>query len=52
MDKFIILQWPESQTLFGRTGFEENAFLILDKNGVYKYGSSAYFVNEKWLKQE
>ena len=49
MDRFVVIEWPEIQELMDLEGFEENSHLILDEKGLDKYGSSAYFVNEKWL---
>jgi len=57
MDKYIIITWPESQNLIDFEGFEENCCLINDSiiefnnSFLYRYGSSAYFVNEKWFNE-
>lgn len=51
MNDFVVVQWPESQELMDKPGFEENCFLINDDNGLNKFGSSAYFVNKQWLEQ-
>lgn len=50
MEKFVVVEWPEIQDLMDLEGFEDNAHLINDERGLDQYGSSAYFVNEEWLK--
>lgn len=50
-EKFIVVTWPESQNLMEYEGFEENCHLINDDSGLDQYGSSAYFVNEDWLRE-
>ena len=32
-------------------GFEENSYLVNDDRGLLEFGSSAYFVNRKWLEE-
>ena len=49
MDKYIIIQWPEIQEFMEIEGFEENSYLINDEKGLDDFGSSAYFVNTKWI---
>lgn len=49
MSKYVVVQWPESQYLFDKEGFEDNCYLIDDLEGQEKFGSSAYFVEESWL---
>lgn len=49
--KFILVEWPETQNLMDHEGFEENACLANDDYFLKTYGSSAYFVNEEWLKE-
>ena len=49
MDKYIVIQWPEIQELMEIEGFRDNSYLINDEKGLEEYGSSAYFVNTKWL---
>ncbi|MGM9741671.1 MAG: hypothetical protein ACI3ZC_01260 [Candidatus Cryptobacteroides sp.] len=51
MDKetFEVVCWPESQMLMELDGFEENSYLVNDDKGLHEFGSSAYFVNRKWL---
>ena len=46
---YIIIQWPEIQYFMELEGFKENSYLINDDKGIEKFGSSAYFVNTKWL---
>lgn len=50
-EKFIVVTWPDSQNLMEYEGFEENCHLIDDESGLDQYGSSAYFVNEDWLRE-
>ena len=47
-DKYVIVTWPEIQELIDKEGFEENIYLVNDDKGLNDFGSSAYFVNEKW----
>ena len=47
---FIIIEWPDIQAYMELEGFEENACLANDYHFVNNYGSSAHFVNLKWLK--
>lgn len=49
MNKYVIVEWPDIQVLMTESGFNEHACLINDDEWVYKYGSSAYFVEEEWL---
>lgn len=53
MDKhtFEVVCWPESQMLMELDGFEENSYLVNDDRGLHEFGSSAYFVNRKWLEE-
>ena len=53
MDKetFEVVCWPESQMLMELDGFEENSYLVNDDKGLLEFGSSAYFVNRKWLEE-
>ena len=53
MDKetFEVVCWPESQMLMELDGFEENSYFVNDDKGLLEFGSSAYFVNRKWLKE-
>lgn len=41
-DKYIVVEWPESQDFIGRP----DVYLINDDNGYRDFGSSAYFVPE------
>lgn len=47
---YIVIQWPEIQELMDKEGFKEHSFLVNDPLGLDTFGSSAYFVNEEWLK--
>lgn len=49
-EKWTIVQWPEIQDLMDLEGFKDNAYPINDEKGMEDFGSSAYFVNENWLK--
>lgn len=48
-DDFIIIPFPEIQEFMDKEGFDVNASLANDEWTLSKYGSSAYFVNKKWL---
>lgn len=48
-DDFIIIPFPEIQEFMVKEDFDENASLANDEWTLDKYGSSAYFVNKKWL---
>ena len=50
-DTFEVVCWPESQMLMELDGFEENSYLVNDDRGLLEFGSSAYFVNRKWLEE-
>ena len=50
-DTFEVVCWPESQMLMELDGFEENSYLVNDDMGLLEFGSSAYFVNRKWLEE-
>lgn len=52
MDKYIVVQWPEIQELMEIEGFRDNSYLINDEKGLEEFGSSAYFVNYNWYKQQ
>lgn len=49
-DDFVVIPWPEIQAFMMCEGFENNVSLANDEWSLEKYGSSAYFVNKKWLK--
>lgn len=46
--KYIVIEFPESQYLFNIEDWKEHCHLINDDEGINKYGSSAYFVEEDW----
>ena len=46
--KFIIVEWPEIQFYMDQEEFDSNCCLINDESWLDQYGSSSYFVNEKW----
>ena len=50
-ETFEVVCWPESQMLMELDGFEENSYLVNDDKGLLELGSSAYFVNRKWLEE-
>lgn len=50
-ETFEVLCWPESQVLMELDGFVENSNLVNDDKGLLEFGSSAYFVNRKWLEE-
>ena len=54
MDKetFEVVCWPESQMLMELDGFEENSYLVNDDRSLLELGSSAFFVNRKWLEEK
>ena len=51
-ETFEVVCWPESQMLMELDGFEENSYLVNDDRGLLEFGSSAYFVNRKWLEEK
>ena len=51
-DTFEVVCWPESQMLMELDGFEENSYLVNDDKGLLEFGSSAFFVNRKWLEEK
>lgn len=46
---YTVIQWPEIQAYMDIPGFRENSYLINDEKGMEDFGSSAYFVDVKWL---
>lgn len=48
-DDFTVVCWPDIQYLMDKEDFHLNASLANDEWSLEKYGSSAYFVNKKWL---
>ena len=51
-ETFEVVCWPESQMLMELDGFEENSYLVNDDKGMLEFGSSAFFVNRKWLEEK
>ena len=51
-ETFEVVCWPESQILMELDGFEENSYLVNDDRGLLEFGSSAFFVNRKWLEEK
>ena len=51
-ETFEVVCWPESQILMELDGFEENSYLVHDDRGLLEFGSSAFFVNRKWLEEK
>ena len=51
-DTFEVVCWPESQMLMELDGFEENSYLVNDDRSLLEFGSSAFFVNRKWLEEK
>ena len=47
--KAFVMMWPESQCLFEKKGFRSNTKLINGEEGLDKFGSSAYLVDEDWF---
>lgn len=43
-DNFILVEWPESQTLCEYEGFMDNCSLLLSDG----FGSATYMVNKDW----
>lgn len=48
-DTYTIVTFPDVQELMEIEGFDENSHPINDDPLLSKVGSSAYFVNSKWL---
>ena len=44
MENYIVVTWPESQSLMDYDWFEDECELINTKKGIDKYGSAAYYV--------
>lgn len=51
MDKYVIVEWPESQRFMLMPDFDEYSYLINDEKGIEIHGSSAYFINEEWMRK-
>lgn len=47
--KYIIKEWPETQSLMEIDGFNEHACLINEESWLDQYGPQSYFVEEDWL---
>lgn len=43
-DDFLVVEWPESQTLCEYEGFMDNCTLLLSDG----FGSASYLVNKNW----
>ena len=43
-DDFLVVEWPESQSLMEHEGFEENCTLLLSDG----FGSATYMVRKEW----
>ena len=43
-DNFLVVEWPESQTLCEYEGFMDNCSLLLSDG----FGSASYMVNKNW----
>ena len=43
-DNFLVVEWPESQTLCEYEGFMDNCTLLLSDG----FGSASYMVNKNW----
>lgn len=50
MNKYILVQWPESQELMGHKRFNE-CLLVLDIDGHDEVGSSSYMCPEDLYKE-
>ena len=46
-DNFLVVEWPESQTLCEYEGFMDNCTLLLSDG----FGSASYMVNKDWYSQ-
>ena len=49
MSKYVVVTFPDVQSLMDIEGFNENSYLVNDEQGIEDFGSSAYFVDEDWL---
>ena len=50
MEKYVLITWPNSQTLMEKEWFNE-CILMNDENHLDQIGSSAYFVPEERIKE-
>ena len=48
---FVIVPFPDVQSIMKLDGFEDNSCLINNSPLVNTYGNSAYFVSMTWLSQ-
>lgn len=48
MDDYVIVDWPDIQSLMEEEDFHENATLI-EPNDYMGIGSSTYLVEKAWL---
>ena len=48
---FEIICWPFSQYLMNGTDYQNFCKLINDEEGLKKFGSSAFVVDLRWLKE-
>lgn len=48
----MIITWPDSQNLSERKGFWSNCKLIVDLDGLDRYGNGAYLVDREWYMSE
>lgn len=48
MEEYIVVTYPESQSLQDIEGFDDNAYLITDEKGLEDFGSCSYFVKKDW----
>lgn len=49
--KYILVEWPESQSLMDYEDFEDHSCLVNDESWLDQYGPASYFVEEDWLKE-
>jgi hypothetical protein len=45
---YIVVTWPDIQTIMEMPGFDTHSYLINDEKGYSEFGSSAYFVEKQW----
>ena len=49
---YLVVTWPEVQLYMERPGWEDHSYLVNDDRGIADFGSSAYFVEVEWFKQQ
>lgn len=49
---YLVVTWPEVQLCMERPGWEDHSYLVNDDRGIADFGSSAYFVEVEWFKQQ